>query len=756
MLRMDPSPCRRTSRTDPPAIPTTYRRRPDRSNLRGRRFPVVLLLFPLVVACGGDGTTGPDTTTVITSLTIDPGDFQLDVGSTIRLTATARTAGGAIGSPSLSWRSSDESIATVAPDGTVTGLTEGPVTITADAGGVTGSANGFVDLALTVSAAGGTLTSADGNVTLEFPPGAVSGDTRITIRRAPEYAGDPRVAAGAAYSFGPSGIRFDKPVRVTIRYGQLTGHQAEDASFLWLHRRVGSEWVPVPGLQADTVVRSVTGELDGFSDYGAVLSELAAEVRELRDKFVLFVASPAAESAIDVMRLVAGLLAKTDHPLFTPLVDPILDGLRATACQSYDSVIDIAQRTTINDYEMLSALTRPLLAWTGIVHAWEAECERPPGFLDALLETKFGEFTNFYIERLNRPDFTTDFDELIAEAKFVLGMRRQAELLGMEAINIRFREGAQVPLLSRLRESAYQACRTDALHRFLGTLRIETILLDDVPFEEQDLLDDVQYCATRLGWRVVDGEGETKSQGLLGGGSAPGSHTRQANAPGLATGHLELMQDVRAFRCADGSFADDVLVVSFEGVELRRLSAGPDGNFFAAPVQIPAQELIAAGEFDPEQAGTYTLAVERESTGCGGTYVLTVTDPYPLGSIALTYPADSDDPSDPPLDVSGKWSLVVSGVCVGEMEVTQAGAEFSVSGSVGGAFCPFSASGSGTGSLDGLSITFGIAFGTGVDEGGSGDGMVTFDGTIHPSGNQMSGTYDGGDGDGTWAATRIS
>jgi hypothetical protein len=105
------------------------------------------------------------------------------------------------------------------------------------------------------------------------------------------------------------------------------------------------------------------------------------------------------------------------------------------------------------------------------------------------------------------------------------------------------------------------------------------------------------------------------------------------------------------------------------------------------------------------------------------------------------------------LSIAGAWTLTVDVVCQGPMTVTQNGSSFQVSGSLGGPLCPFTASGSGGGELDGSSITFGIAFGSGSGGGGGGPGSVNFTGTVSADGNSMSGTYSGAQS-GQWSAVR--
>ncbi|KFJ06033.1 alpha-amylase [Bifidobacterium thermophilum] len=77
------------------------------------------------------------TTTTVKSVTISQSDFSLDVSNgatTKQLTATTDPAGA-----SVTWSSSDDSVASVASDGTVTAKKAGMATITAKAGTVTAS-----------------------------------------------------------------------------------------------------------------------------------------------------------------------------------------------------------------------------------------------------------------------------------------------------------------------------------------------------------------------------------------------------------------------------------------------------------------------------------------------------------------------------------------------------------------------------------------------------------------------------------------
>lgn len=100
-----------------------------------------------IAACGGNGEdcvpTDPGcapTGVVIASVVVSsPVDSVLALGSTVRMQAEARDAAGRAVAASITWSASDPAVATVSAIGTVNVLSEGSATISAAAGGATGS-----------------------------------------------------------------------------------------------------------------------------------------------------------------------------------------------------------------------------------------------------------------------------------------------------------------------------------------------------------------------------------------------------------------------------------------------------------------------------------------------------------------------------------------------------------------------------------------------------------------------------------------
>src|SRR6266513_2467271 len=85
--------------------------------------------------------TGPSTPTAVASVTVSPATASISVGQLLQLTATPKdSAGGALTGRTVTWTSSNTSVATVSSSGLVTGSVAGTATITATSEGKTGSA----------------------------------------------------------------------------------------------------------------------------------------------------------------------------------------------------------------------------------------------------------------------------------------------------------------------------------------------------------------------------------------------------------------------------------------------------------------------------------------------------------------------------------------------------------------------------------------------------------------------------------------
>ena len=124
----------------------------------------------------------------------------------------------------------------------------------------------------------GTTIAADG-VTVKVPAGGVTGDTTVVVTRldAPfrmnpyEPSGPTDVAAtaiGHAYDFGPAGVRFAKPVDVTLPYDPGYVPDGTDPTRIDAAYFDGTRWV-VAGGTVDPAAHTVTVRLQAFD--GSVL-----------------------------------------------------------------------------------------------------------------------------------------------------------------------------------------------------------------------------------------------------------------------------------------------------------------------------------------------------------------------------------------------------------------------------------------------------------------------------------------------------
>lgn len=117
----------------------------------------------------------------------------------------------------------------------------------------------------TVGPNGGVLEFMNGAVRMEFPAGAVAADTTITVTSSTAVAPSfPATLPAHRYDFGPNGITFSKPVRVTVQYDAGTIPAGVKPTWLQLAKLSGESWQPV-STQVDTTARTISGEMTGFS-----------------------------------------------------------------------------------------------------------------------------------------------------------------------------------------------------------------------------------------------------------------------------------------------------------------------------------------------------------------------------------------------------------------------------------------------------------------------------------------------------------
>ncbi len=115
-----------------------------------------------------------------------------------------------------------------------------------------------------IGAAGGTLTSGDGRLSVTIPEGALSGTTTVSIQPISNHA---PLGLGVGYRLLPEGVIFTKPVKLTFGYDDaLLAGAGED--FLWvITQNADKSWSAVLRSTVDKGAKTVTAETTHFSDW---------------------------------------------------------------------------------------------------------------------------------------------------------------------------------------------------------------------------------------------------------------------------------------------------------------------------------------------------------------------------------------------------------------------------------------------------------------------------------------------------------
>ncbi|BDG09246.1 hypothetical protein [Anaeromyxobacter paludicola] len=121
-------------------------------------------------------------------------------------------------------------------------------------------------VAATLDGRGGSISSADGRLTLHVPPGALAASTTVSVQAITNTA--PR-GLGAAYRLEPAGARFAAPVSITFRADPSSpaARQAirtQDAT---------GYWVTAPSVLLNPAAGLLTASSPHFSDWALVAAD---------------------------------------------------------------------------------------------------------------------------------------------------------------------------------------------------------------------------------------------------------------------------------------------------------------------------------------------------------------------------------------------------------------------------------------------------------------------------------------------------
>jgi hypothetical protein len=128
-----------------------------------------------------------------------------------------------------------------------------------------------------VGSTGGTVNLNNGDVKLVFPANAVS--NTIAVSATPVSSGLPsnRVSiAGTGVDLKPDGTTFAQAVALTLKYDPSKLPVGTPESALTIAKNVAGAWEPIAGSSVSEATDTVTANLNGFSQYGVVISQAPA------------------------------------------------------------------------------------------------------------------------------------------------------------------------------------------------------------------------------------------------------------------------------------------------------------------------------------------------------------------------------------------------------------------------------------------------------------------------------------------------
>jgi len=126
-----------------------------------------------------------------------------------------------------------------------------------------GSALGPI-AAATLSAAGGTIASVDGRLTLTVPAGALAAAQSISIQTTSNESPN---GSGLAYRLLPDGLVFSSAVRLTVRYDDADIAGSDPQALMLAFQDAQGRWQPLADPVLDAAAKTVSAETLHFTEY---------------------------------------------------------------------------------------------------------------------------------------------------------------------------------------------------------------------------------------------------------------------------------------------------------------------------------------------------------------------------------------------------------------------------------------------------------------------------------------------------------
>jgi hypothetical protein len=521
----------------------------------------------------------------------------------------------------------------------------------------TGTVSKSIDLS------GGKLeaVSEDGvTLQIEFPAGATR--TPLVIKVVPRVAEAEKLAA---FEITPKGARFRKPVTLKLKLPSNVVTNTKTNFFF----RSATEAVPLETrFDAASKTFTTSSNLLGFGDvvrstqtreeFFDALELATIDCQRERDFLVdqiLLKQTWVTGFAPDTKRLetrVKSLKARCDD----------LDGteeqirqIQNKACAEARKAVVNAGAVLIESAADLEKALRSTFNTQGIVLASGANC--PTADYEVTVSNKFKAFADLYNDKVNRPDFKPNHEQLWTELASTIGILGNCLLLEIQDSTCETIKSSVKTLFDIQRKATYKICQEDGSQFYLanlasfGALIRRTIepfntdiastrikprgfptfnetLLEFANFTAEDIENDLQYCASRINLTVI---GPLKTLPDLGralsGGATPGLFTAKETTKSPVVGSLELSGSIRTFDC-NSRPADDQLVIKLNGIALKHIPH-IGGEFLKTPIRLTllADDLLTVNDTDIQKAGidtkqksTALLQIFRSGESCEGRF----------------------------------------------------------------------------------------------------------------------------------------
>lgn len=116
----------------------------------------------------------------------------------------------------------------------------------------------------TIGSAGGSIQSEDGRFNVTIPAGALTTDVPISMQPITNTNG---AGVGAGYRMLPDGQQFAKPVTMTVTYTREEVERSMPEALGIAYQNAKGIWMAVGGTQIDTTRKTVSIEVNHFTDF---------------------------------------------------------------------------------------------------------------------------------------------------------------------------------------------------------------------------------------------------------------------------------------------------------------------------------------------------------------------------------------------------------------------------------------------------------------------------------------------------------